>query len=140
MSPWYLQVQPVEVVIVEISSAMLLHLFHNIRLSSIANIYIDANESMYIIMSRFISIYMNVGNARKSYIVKQRKQLLITCAFKILLLHEPRYPGLQILRCLPRRQTINSLFFFLLQVCPSYFQLIALRPMFLAFFPDCSSF
>jgi hypothetical protein len=73
MSPWYLQVQPVEVVIVEISSAMLLPLFYNIRLSSIANIHIDANESMYIIMSRFISIYMNVGNARKSYIVKRRK-------------------------------------------------------------------
>ena len=47
--------------------------FHNVRLSSIVHIHIDANEFIYIIMSRFISIYMNVGNARKSYIVKPRK-------------------------------------------------------------------
>ena len=47
--------------------------FHNVRLSSIIHIYIDVNESIYIIMSRFISIYMNVGNVRKSYIMKRRE-------------------------------------------------------------------
>ena len=47
--------------------------FHNVKLSNIIHIYIDANESIYIIMFRFISIYINVGNVRKSYIVKQRE-------------------------------------------------------------------
>ena len=37
--------------------------FHIIRLSSIAHIHIDVNESKRIYMSRFINIYMNVGNA-----------------------------------------------------------------------------
>ena len=41
--------------------SIILHHFHNVRLSSIAHIHIDVN------------IKMNVGNARKSYIVKQRK-------------------------------------------------------------------
>jgi hypothetical protein len=52
-----------------------------IGLSSIIHIYIDANESIYIIMSRFISIYMNVNNARKSYIVKRREYLAIHAHF-----------------------------------------------------------
>ena len=49
-----------------------IHPFHNVRLHSIVHIRIDANESLYIIISRFISIYVNMGNARKSYTVKQR--------------------------------------------------------------------
>ena len=51
--------------------------FHIVRLSNITHIYIDVNESrhtyIYIYMHRFISIYINVDNARKSYIVKRRK-------------------------------------------------------------------
>ena len=45
--------------------------FHNVRLSSIAHIHIDTNESIFICASRFINIYMSVDNARKSYIVKR---------------------------------------------------------------------
>jgi hypothetical protein len=41
------------------------HLIHNVRLSSIAYIHIDVNESRH--------IYMNMDNARKSYIVKRMK-------------------------------------------------------------------
>ena len=55
---------------------MIIHLlppFYNVRLSSIAHIHIDANESRYYYIYRFISIYMNVNNDRESYIVKQRK-------------------------------------------------------------------
>lgn len=51
---------------------MILPPFHNIRLSSIVHIYIYANESKHTYMFRFIDIYMNTGNARKSYIMKQR--------------------------------------------------------------------
>ena len=47
--------------------------FQVIRLSSIAHIHIDANESRHTYMSIFINIYMNVGNARKSYNMKRRK-------------------------------------------------------------------
>ena len=47
--------------------------FHNVSSSSIAHIHIDVNESKYICVSRFINIYMNVGNARKSYIMKRKK-------------------------------------------------------------------
>jgi hypothetical protein len=47
--------------------------FHNVRLFNIAHIHIDVNESRYICVSRFINIYMNVSNARKSYIVKRRE-------------------------------------------------------------------
>ena len=39
--------------------------FHIIRLSSIAYIHIDINESRHICVPRFINIYTNVGNARK---------------------------------------------------------------------------
>jgi hypothetical protein len=46
-----------------------------IRLSSITHIYIDVNKSSHTYMSRFINIYMNVGNARKSYNMKRRKYL-----------------------------------------------------------------
>ncbi len=51
----------------------LLHSFQVIRLSSIAHIHIDVNESSHTYMSRFINIYMNVGNARKFYNMKRRK-------------------------------------------------------------------
>ena len=47
--------------------------FHNVRLFSIAHIYIDVNESRHIYASIFIHIYMNMNNARKFYIVKQRE-------------------------------------------------------------------
>ncbi len=52
---------------------VILPLFQVIRLSSIAHIHIDVNESRHIYMFRFINIYMNVGNARKSYNMKRRK-------------------------------------------------------------------
>ena len=46
---------------------MLMNLdIHNVRLSSIAHIH----------MSRFINIYVNVGNARKSYIIKRREYII----------------------------------------------------------------
>ncbi len=38
--------------------------FQVIRLSIITHIHIDVYESRYIYMSRFINIYMNVGNAK----------------------------------------------------------------------------
>lgn len=47
--------------------------FHITRLSSISHIYIDVNESKHVYMSRFINIYINVGNAKKSYNMKRRK-------------------------------------------------------------------
>ena len=47
--------------------------FQVIRLSSIFYNYIDVNEFRHTYMSRFINIYMNVGNARKSYNMKRRK-------------------------------------------------------------------
>jgi hypothetical protein len=50
-----------------------LPLFHNVRLSSITCIHIDVNKSKHICVLRFISIYINVDNARKSYIMKRRK-------------------------------------------------------------------
>ncbi len=56
-----------------IGGKMLLPPFHNVSHSSIAHIYIDANESRHIYMSRFININMNVGNARMTYIVKRRE-------------------------------------------------------------------
>ncbi len=48
--------------------------FHIIRLSGIAHIHIGVyvNESRYICVPRFINIYMNVDNARKSYNLKRR--------------------------------------------------------------------
>ncbi len=55
---------------------LLLPPFHIIRLSSIAHIHINVNESKHIYMPRFINIYMNVGNARKSYNMKRRKYIL----------------------------------------------------------------
>ena len=47
--------------------------FQVIRLSSIAHIHIYINESRHICVPRFINIYMNVSNARKSYNLKRRK-------------------------------------------------------------------
>ena len=47
--------------------------FHNVRFSSIIHIHIDANKSRHYYKYRFISIYMNVGNVKKYYIVKRRK-------------------------------------------------------------------
>ena len=47
--------------------------FHNISHSSISHIHIDGNESRHIYLSRFITINMNVGNVRMTYIVKRRK-------------------------------------------------------------------
>jgi hypothetical protein len=47
--------------------------FQVIRLSSISHINIDVNESSHTYMSRFINIYINVGNVRKSYNIKRRK-------------------------------------------------------------------
>ena len=52
---------------------MLLPPFQNIRLFSIVHIHIDVNESKHIYVSRFIYIYMNMGNARKSYNIKWRE-------------------------------------------------------------------
>ncbi len=37
----------------------------------------DINKSWHTHMSKFIYIYMNVGNARKSYIIKQRKYVIM---------------------------------------------------------------
>ena len=51
----------------------LLPLFHNVRPSSIAHIHLDVNESTHMYVFRFINIYMYMGNARKSYIVKRRE-------------------------------------------------------------------
>jgi hypothetical protein len=47
--------------------------FHIIRISSIGHIHIYVNESRHICVPRFINIYMNVGNARKSYNLKRRE-------------------------------------------------------------------
>lgn len=47
--------------------------FQNVRLSSIVNIRINVNEPKYIYVSKCINIYMNVGNARKSYNMKRRE-------------------------------------------------------------------
>ena len=61
--------------------------FQFLRLSSIAHIYIDVNESRrarahtqihththtYIYIYIFINIYMNVSNAKKSYNIKRMK-------------------------------------------------------------------
>ena len=50
--------------------------FHNVSHSNICHIHIDINESRYIYPSRLININMNVGNARMTYIVKQRKYVV----------------------------------------------------------------
>ena len=47
--------------------------FHNVILSSIAHIHLVINESRHVCVFRFINIYMYIGNARKSYIVKRRE-------------------------------------------------------------------
>jgi hypothetical protein len=47
--------------------------FHNARHYSISHIHIDINESRNIYVSKFINIYINMGNAIKSYIMKQKK-------------------------------------------------------------------
>ncbi len=53
---------------------MILPPFQVIRLSSIAHIHIDVNESSHTYISKIhYHIYMNVGNARKSYNMKWRK-------------------------------------------------------------------
>ena len=51
--------------------------FHNVSLSSIVHIHIDVNESKHICVSRLINIYMNMSNARKSYIMKRREYITI---------------------------------------------------------------
>ena len=58
------------------SSKKVLPPFHNVRLSSIAHIHLDVNESRHMYVFRYINIYMYVSNARKSYIVKQREYKL----------------------------------------------------------------
>ncbi len=47
--------------------------FHIVKLSNIAHIHINVNGFRDIYVSRFIKIYMNMYNAKKSYIVKRRK-------------------------------------------------------------------
>lgn len=47
--------------------------FQIIKLSSIVHIYIDVNEYRHTYMFRFINIYMNIDNARKSYNMIRRK-------------------------------------------------------------------
>ncbi len=49
--------------------------FHNVSHSSISHIHIDVNESRHIYLFKFININMNVGNAKMTYIVKQRKYM-----------------------------------------------------------------
>jgi hypothetical protein len=44
-----------------------------IRLYSIIRIHIYVNELRHIRVPRFINIYMNIGNARKSYNLKRRE-------------------------------------------------------------------
>ena len=56
----------------KLKGRLLLPSFHIIRLSSIAHIHIYVNESRHIYVPRFINIYVNVGNARKSYNLKWR--------------------------------------------------------------------
>ena len=48
--------------------------FHNVSHFSISHININVNESRHIYLCRFININMNIGNARKSYVMKRRKQ------------------------------------------------------------------
>jgi hypothetical protein len=45
----------------------------NINHSSIVHIYTDINKSIYMFISRFISIYININNARMTYIMKWRE-------------------------------------------------------------------
>ena len=48
--------------------------FHNVKLYSIiVHIHIDSNKSIYKIVSIFISIYINMSNAKKFYIMKRRE-------------------------------------------------------------------
>ena len=56
---------------------MLLPPFHSVRLSSIAHIYLDVNESRHIYVFRFINIYMYEGNARNSYIMKRTSTIIL---------------------------------------------------------------
>jgi hypothetical protein len=46
--------------------------FQIVKLFSVTHINLEVNESRHIYMSRLINIYMNIDNARKSYIVKRR--------------------------------------------------------------------
>ena len=50
---------------------VLLHPFHIIKLSNITHIYIYVNKFRHIYLSRFINIYMNIDNTRKSYNMKR---------------------------------------------------------------------
>ncbi len=73
------------------SDKLILPPFHNIRLFSIAHIHLNVNESRHIYVFRFISIYMYVGNARKSYIVKRREYfvfpwLCLLCRYSLLII------------------------------------------------------
>jgi hypothetical protein len=58
---------------IPVSVSLILPPFQVVRLFSIVHILIDVNESRHTYMFRFINIYMNVGNARKSYNMKRRK-------------------------------------------------------------------
>ena len=49
--------------------------FHNVSHSIIVHIHIDVNKFRHTYMFRFINIYMNMDNARKSYIIKRREFL-----------------------------------------------------------------
>ncbi len=91
--------------------------FHNVRLFSIVHIYIDVNESKHIHLDanesrhmyvvRFINIYIYIymGNAKKSYIVKRRKHYLFVCY------HLPFTQLIIIYYCFPSRTvwTINQM-------------------------------
>ena len=59
--------------------SLILPPFHNVRVSSIARIHLDVNEPRHVYVFRFINIYMNVGNARKTYIVKRREYKFCYC-------------------------------------------------------------
>ena len=52
--------------------SFLLPPLHITRLYNITHIHIYVNKSRHICVSKFINIYMKVGNARKSYKLKQR--------------------------------------------------------------------
>ena len=60
-----------------------LYTFHNVRLSNIVHIHLNVNESRHMYVFRFINIYMYVGNARNSYIVKRRKYIDYKYSFDI---------------------------------------------------------
>ena len=58
--------QTVRISSVSVKNNKVLPPFHNVRLSSVVHIHIDVNESRHTYESRFINIYMNAGDTRKS--------------------------------------------------------------------------